>query len=197
MALLHRLRSDESLMRCYQQGDASAFTQLYNRHKDRLYNFLLRACGNAALAEELAQDAWTSLIDRVAHYRPEAKFSTYLFTIARNKLTDYLRRPVNTHTDSLEHLAEDQGLDAVMPGQEQDMLQQVQCKRLLVSIVALPVEQREAFILKEEGFSLQEIASITEVTAETVKSRIRYARQRLRATLSGQDAATTSVRVSE
>lgn len=185
MGLLHRLRSDEALMLSYQQGDTSAFTTLYSRHKDRLYSFLLRACGNTAVAEELAQDAWTSLINRITHYRPEAKFSTYLFTIARNKLTDYFRRPVTHKTDSLDQMVSDDNHehDKVMSASAPDPESQLQVSRLLVQITRLPEEQREAFVLKEEGFSVQEIATITEVTTETAKSRIRYARNRLRTEL--------------
>ena len=172
MGIFHRLRTDESLMLCYQAGDPSAFNVLYGRHKDALYGFLLRSCPSQAAAEDLAQEAWTALIKHAASYKPEAKFKTYLYTIARRKLVDFLRRPVNREHDEDETQLEDSA--ALTPDK------QVEVSRLLAHIQLLPRAQREAFLLKEEGFSLQEIAAITREETETIKSRIRYARSKLR-----------------
>ena len=78
-------------MLAYAAGEASAFDALYARHKGAVFRYLRRQTGNAALAEELFQDVWLKLIDARAGYEPRAKFTTWLFTIAHNRLMDYFR----------------------------------------------------------------------------------------------------------
>jgi len=176
-ALLHRFRTDESLMLRYGEGDVSAFTELYQRHKDRLYRFLLRSAQEPALAEDIVQEAWTAVIRHAANYTPQASFKTWLYTIARRKLIDHHRRK--------QELPQESTTEAVDSGNCLD--EQLQVQRLLQLITELPEEQRQSFILKEEGFSLREIAAITESGEETVKSRIRYARASLRAGMGVDD----------
>ena len=72
--------SDESLMLRYADGDAHAFETLYGRHKDALYRFVRRQCGDPDIAFELAHDIWLKLIAARRRYRPTAVFTTYLFT---------------------------------------------------------------------------------------------------------------------
>jgi len=84
-------RPDEELMLAYGAGDAPAFDALYARHKGAVLRYLRRQTGNAALAEELFQDVWLKLIDARAGYEPRAKFTTWLFTIAHNRLMDHFR----------------------------------------------------------------------------------------------------------
>ncbi len=173
MGIFHRFRTDESLMLCYQGGDVSAFTELYQRHKHGIFGFLRRACGSRSHAEDLAQETWTAVIKSASRYRPDAQFKTYLYRIARNNLIDHLRRQAN-------RLLDDCGDVNDQPDVADPPLRQLEVQRLLQQIQRLPDVQREAFLLKEEGFSLQEIAAITDADAEAVKSRIRYARARLR-----------------
>jgi RNA polymerase sigma-70 factor (ECF subfamily) len=84
--------TDETLMLGYRDGDAAAFDVLYGRHKGGIYRYLLRQCRNAALADELFQDVWMNLIRARAGYTVQAKFSTYLYRIAHNRLMDHFRR---------------------------------------------------------------------------------------------------------
>ena len=84
--LLHGLKSDESLMLAYQRGDSSAFESLYLRHKDGLFAFLYRSYPRTAVVEELAQDTWMAVINAVGRYKPEARFRTWLYQIAHNRL---------------------------------------------------------------------------------------------------------------
>jgi RNA polymerase sigma-70 factor (ECF subfamily) len=176
--LINRLRSDEALMQAYQGGDSGAFECLYHRHKDGLFAFLYRSCPRHAVVEELAQDAWFAVVDRARHYRAEAQFKTWLYQIAHNRLVEFWRRRDNSLT-VLDVVSEPLP-DCGAPDRED--LQ----ARLMTAIAALPGPQRDALLLQEQGFSLQEIASITGELEETVKSRLRYARRQLRELLGGE-----------
>jgi RNA polymerase sigma-70 factor (ECF subfamily) len=172
LTLIHRLRSDEALMQAYQRGDASAFECLYHRHKDGLFAFLYRSLPRTDVVEELAQEAWAAVVSRAVDYRPEAQFKTWLYQIARNRLADYWRRRDNSHLP-LEIAPEPVLTERSDPGEE---LGEV----LLKYIGKLPLEQRDALLLQQQGFSQQDIAAITGAGEETVKSRLRYARRQLR-----------------
>jgi len=78
--------ADEELMLAYKNGDAMAFETLYQRHKGSLYRYMLRQCASRAVAEELFQDVWMSIIRTRKRYYSSAKFSTYLFRVAHNRL---------------------------------------------------------------------------------------------------------------
>lgn len=177
---------DEQLMEAYRDGDAGAFDQLFTRYKDILYRYLVRQSGNAALAEEMFQEVWAGLIKHRARYTVSAKFKTYLFHIAHNKLIDYYR--TNARYDSVsyeetEHDVADQ-FDARsesmnQPDHHADVTHKV--ARLMQQIEKLPAAQRDVFLLHEEsGMSLAEIAEVMAVSRDTAKSRLRYALQRLR-----------------
>ena len=179
LGLINRLKSDEALMLAYQRGDTSAFECLYHRHKDGLFAFLYRSCPRQAVVEELAQEAWMAVVKAAERYQPRASFKTWLYQIARNRLVDFWRGRDNTHS-SLEAVPEPV-VDS-HSNSRQDMQQQ-----LLAAIAELPVEQRDALLLQDQGFSLREIAEITGDGQETVKSRLRYARTQLRRQLGGQE----------
>lgn len=163
----------------YQQGDALAFETLYSRHKDPVYRFVLRQCGNRHTSDELFQDIWMKLIQKRQQYEIKAKFTTYLYTIARNHLTDYYRK--NSNSPSAVDTVDIDSIGARLQDQpEKQMELQRDTTRLLAGIASLPLEQREAILLKEEaGMSLMEIATLTDVNIETVKSRLRYAVKKL------------------
>lgn len=178
--LLHGFKSDETLMLNYQQGDSSAFEVLYGRHKDALVAFLYRLCGNAGLVEDLAQETWIAVIRGAERYQVKASFKTYLYQIGRNKMVDYWRKP-RREDDIDPELAhgEDHSKrpdDALFNTQVQGLLSR--------AILALPFEQREAFLLREAGFSQQDIAALVDAGGETVKSRLRYASKHLKQHLS-------------
>ena len=170
--LIHRLRSDEALMQAYGRGDSRAFECLYLRHKDALFAFLYRSCPRRDVAEELAQEAWTAVINQAAGYQPDARFRTWLFTIARNRLADYWRRRDNQHAQ-LEQTMEPAD-DSADPSRDDEGA------ALLAAIGELPLEQRDTLLLQLQGFSLRDIGAITDCADETVKSRLRYARSALR-----------------
>lgn len=182
---MHDELSDERLMLAYRDGDALAFDSLYRRYRTRLYRHLANQCGDARLAEELYQDIWLKVINARADYEPLAKFSTWLFRIAHNRLLDHYRqhaRHALVAYDDPDALDDIPGPTADDPANRAE--RHALAQRLCGALAALPAAQREAFLLAEEGgLSLEEIASATAVGRETVKSRLRYAVGKLRTAL--------------
>mgnify|MGYP000874469870 FL=1 len=177
------LPTDEALMLAWAGGDLPAFQALYERHRRRLHGFLLRQLRDPALAEELFQDVWQRVIAARAGWQPEAAFSTWLFRIAHNRLNDHWRAA--RHRPPAPADAEAR-VEAVVDGQtpETELDAFEQRRRVQHALDALPREQRDVMLLRlEQELSLEEIAQITGVGRETVKSRLRYAMDKLRAGL--------------
>ena len=177
--------SDETLMLQYAQGDLDAFRRLYERHRGGLYRYFLRQ-SDAALAEELFQDVWARVIKARQNYRAEARFQTWLYTLAHNRLVDHWRR--SGVRDGEQSPDDDAGGAVTLAATDPDPQQLVDlrdCLEQLLHLVArLPAVQRQTFLLRHEaGLSLAEIADTMSAGAETVKSRLRYAMERLRAAI--------------
>src|SRR5690349_1665810 len=83
--------TDEALMLAYAGGDAGAFERLYGRHKGPLYRYVLRSVKARGEAEEVFQDVWMKVIEARSRYQPKAKFTTWLYTIAHNRMVDHWR----------------------------------------------------------------------------------------------------------
>jgi RNA polymerase sigma-70 factor (ECF subfamily) len=166
--------SDEALIRAYSKGQVIAFECLYRRHKQSLFAFLLRQCSNRSVCEELVHDTWVAVINRAQSFAPEARFKTWLYRIAHNRLIDYWRTGHTECTTLLDEVVQSSHFV------EDNVTQQIELSELLRSLKVLSNEQMEAVLLKIEGFSHAEIAAITDVKRETVKSRLRYATQHLR-----------------
>lgn len=175
---------DTALMERYREGDSDAFTILYQRHKGALYRYFLRQCSTQAQAEELFQDVWLHLIRSRKRYTIQAKFTTYLFRLAHNRLVDYYRRQSKRQEidwDTEAEPSEEPFSADIGEGLEHQVHVRQQAKQLMTLLTDLPLPQREAFLLREEsGMSLEEIAETTQVSRETAKSRVRYAIARLR-----------------
>ena len=167
-------------MLAYREGDAGAFEALYARHRARLYRFVLRAVKSRVVAEELFQEIWLRVIEARGRYKAQAKFTTWLYTIAHNHLVDHWRK---------------RGLALVsldgedVPGSDTpDPAEQAQANEALArfarALEVLPALQREAFLLHEEGeLSVAEIAAATGSGLEATKSRLRYAVAKLKAAM--------------
>jgi RNA polymerase sigma-70 factor (ECF subfamily) len=181
--------ADEALMLAYAAGDAGAFDALYARHKGGVYRYLIRHCGNAGSADELFQDVWMNVIRARATYAPSARFATWLYRIAHNRLVDHWRESGRAQFVSAEGDDEDNDLVAAIPGPRADEPEaragaRELGTRLAAALRRLPGVQRDAFLLHQEsGLALAEIAELTGAGIETVKSRIRYALARLRTEL--------------
>ena len=180
--------TDENLMLRFGRGEAAAFEFLYRRHESRVFRYLCRNVKNEAAANDLMQEVWFAVVRGAANYQPSAKFTTWLFTIAHNRTVDMIR--ANHRLESLdagddadpevlsplERLADSAKLEPLAQVQSQD-----EAAALLSAVAKLPAEQRSAFLLQAEGdLSLEEIADATGSSFETVKSRLRYARAKLR-----------------
>jgi RNA polymerase sigma factor (sigma-70 family) len=182
------LETDENLMLRFGRGDAAAFDFLYQRHESRVFRYLKRNVRNEANANDLMQEVWFAVARGAANYQPTAKFTTWLFTIAHNRMVDMIR--ANQRTQSLDAVdeADPEGaslLDRLAADGKLEPTAQVQSQHesaaLLSAVAQLPAEQRSAFLLQAEGeLSLEDIAEATGSNFETVKSRLRYARAKLR-----------------
>jgi RNA polymerase sigma-70 factor (ECF subfamily) len=183
--------SDEDLMRSYAGGLAASFDRLYARHRGPVYRYLLRHCGNAATADELFQDVWTNVIRARASYAPTARFTTWLYTLAHHRLVDHWRVAGQAGFVSIDDDDDTSMRDRVhtIHGSRVDEPETRAASgeigaRLVRALSDLPAAQRDAFLLQQEaGLSLAEIAALTGAGEETVKSRLRYATAKLRATL--------------
>ena len=180
--------TDEMLMQAYAAGDARAFETLYDRNTPAVWRYVHRSVGNGALADDLVQDVWFTVIRQAPQYQPRARFRTWLFTLAHHRLVDHWRT-AHPHA-SLDAAAEDGAslADTLAADSGFGPLRQLQSREqaqaLLDALAALPAAQREAFLLQAEGgLSLVEIATATDVPVETAKSRLRYARTALRRAL--------------
>jgi len=180
---------DEELMLAYAAGDAAAFDSLYSRHKGGVYRYVLRQCTHAGIADELFQDVWTSVIRSRKTYAPSAKFTTWLYRIAHNRLIDHWRAvaPVELVSAGPDD-DDDDPLDAIPAARNDEPDERAAMReigaRLKRALSSLPAAQREAFLLHQEGgLELAEIATLTGAGVETVKSRVRYALAKLRAEL--------------
>lgn len=179
--------SDEQLMMNYTGGDIQSFETLYKQYRTPLYRYVLRQVKNhQSTAEEIFQEIWSSVITSRNQYQASAKFSTYLYTIAHNRVIDHFRRNAVRLVESEDKEPDD------LPGNTADPANQHfvdDCIKLLQKLVqALPTEQRNVFVLRQESnHSLDEIAEITSSTHETTKSRLRYAIKKLRAPLEEED----------
>ena len=169
--------SDEQLMLAYRGGDAGAFETLYARHRARLFRFVLRSIPSRASAEELYQEVWMRVIEARATYKPTARFTTWLYTVAHNRMVDHWRR-ARAPTASLEG----DDIPSDNPGPQRHAEAREALARFAAALESLPAEQREAFLLHEEaGLTVAEIAAATGSNAEAAKSRLRYAMAKLRA----------------
>lgn len=176
--------SDEQLMLAWVAGDGRAFEQLYGRHRGPLYRFVLRQVREPALADEFFQDVWQRVIAARAGWKPDAAFTTWLYRIAHNRLNDHWR--ALKHRPAAPGDADERTARVADPSTpERELSDFEQRRRLQVAIDELPEEQREVVLLRlEQELSLEEIGAITGTGRETVKSRLRYAMDKLRARLS-------------
>ncbi len=173
-------RNDEELMQAYGTGDASAFEILYARHRSPLFRFMLRQLREHSLAEELYQDVWQKVIQARERYKPEAKFTTWLYQIAHNRLTDHWRAQQHRPSASEDAIEKAEAIpDPQTPDRQLSAFEER--RRLQLALEELPPDQREVVMLRlEQELSLEEIADITGTGRETVKSRLRYAMDKLR-----------------
>lgn len=182
--------SDEALLAAHAAGDAAAFPVLYARHERPVYRFLLRSLGAAAAAEDLLQEVWLAVLRNAGRFEPRARFTTWLYGIARNRLIDHWR--ARRETVSLDEAAANDPDCALVDNVPADASTQpevqavsrAQAAAFVAAVDALPALQREAFLLHAEGgLTVEQVAQLTGVGMQTAKSRLRYAMGKLRAAM--------------
>ena len=185
--------SDEALMQRFQQGDSGAFRVLLERHRQGVYNFVLRHVGNKTAAEDLLQDVFLRVVQGAHRFKLESKFTTWLYTIARNLCVDRARKMKFRRHRSLDQptgAGEDETplgeriADEAVPTDRTAISSELQGK-LAQAIDSLREDQREVFLMRQySNLPFKEIAEIVGVSENTVKSRMRYALEHLRGSLS-------------
>jgi RNA polymerase sigma-70 factor (ECF subfamily) len=186
-----RDESDEGLMLRYQRGDVRAFELLLSRHRRPVFNFILRYVGEPSHAEDLLQEVFLRVIKSADAYEKQAKFTTWLYTIARNLCVDAARRGKHRRAYSLDTpMDHDEGKDGATlldvvsdgsPATDRKVIGKELHGKLQAAIAKLPDEQREIFLMREFlDMPFKEIADVVGCPENTVKSRMRYALEKLR-----------------
>jgi RNA polymerase sigma-70 factor, ECF subfamily len=150
--------------------------RLVDRHAGRVYGFVLRFVGQPNQAEDLTQEVWLRVLRSGRGFQGRARFTTWLFTIARSVCLDHHRHH-QRRSERLPAVAEPEleSLAGVSPLPLQRMADHELAGHVLAAVSELPDAQKEVFLLREQGLSFQEIADVQETSRETVKSRMRYA----------------------
>ena len=181
--------SDEQLMLAFRRGEASAFEALVQRHRGPVFNFIFRSTGHMARAEDLLQETWLKVIRGADEYEPRARFTTWLYTIARNLCVDSARKERFREVVPLEAPVRGDGADEPVAEWFPDgrpapdrAAHNTRLRPLLEqALMSLPKDQREVFVLREySGVPFKEIAAVVGISENTVKSRMRYALEALR-----------------
>lgn len=184
--------SDETLMLRYQQGDRAAFSLLVRRHQTALFNFALRQVRVPQVAEDVVQEAFVRVVSKADDFKHEARFTTWVYTITRNLCIDQLRKRALRKHPSLDESRGEEGEGPTLGEQTADPRASVEREatgtelkeRIALAVDKLPDEQREVFLMREiANLPFKEIAEITGVPENTVKSRMRYALERLQEAL--------------
>jgi len=166
------------------KGDPDAITDLVGRYQHRLFRFLVRLVGDPATAEDLFQQTWIRLMEKIGSYDARRSFEAWLFAIARNLAIDYLRRRRGISLDELDDSghAPVERLVAARPDVLSQLLDFERGALLAAAIGELPAIHREVLTLRfEEDMKLEQIAEVAGVPLSTVKSRLHRALESLRA----------------
>jgi RNA polymerase sigma-70 factor, ECF subfamily len=176
-----KLSEAEAIERA-KQGDAEAFEVLYNLHKRRVYSLCLRMTANAAEAEDLTQEAFMQLFRKIATFRGESAFSTWLHRMAVNVVLMQLRKkglPVVPLEDDIETEEETPKKD--FGAQDLRLEGSIDRLRLQNAIGKLPPGYRSIFVLHDvEGYEHNEIAEMVGCSIGNSKSQLHKARMKLR-----------------
>jgi RNA polymerase sigma-70 factor (ECF subfamily) len=188
--------TDEELVARYRRGDDAAFRALVKRHQRGIFNFALRQVHVPSTAEDIVQEVFVRVVQNVGTFKEEARFTTWAYTIARNLCIDHLRKRVHRRHPSLDAPAEGQSQDggdgptlgekvaASGAGADRQVIGKQLQAHITAAVEKLPEDQREVFLMRQVGeLAFKEIADIVGVSENTVKSRMRYALERLQAAL--------------
>jgi RNA polymerase sigma-70 factor (ECF subfamily) len=178
---------DEELILQFQQGNENAFVELVDRYKNKLINFTFNYLGDRDLAEDIVQETMLKLYEKRHYYKPIAKFSTWIYTIARNQANTELRKRKRRKISFLSQMTKngkDFDLDSKAPDLIDEFHNTYLAKRINKAIQLLPEHFREVIVLRDiQGLSYEDIGSVMDAPLGTIKSRINRARIQLQAEL--------------
>jgi RNA polymerase sigma factor (sigma-70 family) len=187
---------DEALLQSYVQGDMDAFNALYRRHEGALYRYILGMVQRSQVASDLFQEVWLAVI-RAQSSLDGKPFAPWLYTVARHRVIDHLRLAKNVVLADTERVDPEASADEMAGDEGQgegalhyDLADVIHNQRmgeaLMKCVQDLPETQREAFILQTDtDMRIEDIAEMTQSPVETIKSRLRYARNTLRKQMEG------------
>ena len=181
------LYKDEELILQFQQGNESAYIELVNRYKNKLINFTFNYLGDRDLAEDIVQETMLKLYEKRHYYKAIAKFSTWIYTIARNQANTELRKRKRRNISFLSQMTKN-GKDFDLDSKSPDLINELQntylAKRINKAIQLLPEHFREVIVLRDiQGLSYEDIGLVMDAPLGTIKSRINRARIQLQAEL--------------
>jgi len=178
---------DEELILQFQQGNENAFVELVDRYKNKLINFTFNYLGDRDLAEDIVQETMLKLYEKRHYYKPIAKFSTWIYTIARNQANTELRKRKRRKISFLSQMTKngkDFDLDSKAPDLIDEFHNTYLAQRINKAIQLLPEHFREVIVLRDiQGLSYEDIGSVMDAPLGTIKSRINRARIQLQAEL--------------
>ena len=174
--------ADEAIARL-KRGDPDALTAILAQHQQRLYRFLLRLVQDRALADDLFQQTWLRVMEKIGSYDARARFDTWLFSVAHHLAIDHFRRKRGSSLDEPDDTGVTPG-DRLQSGGLSPLEALLESERagiLVAAIAELPAIHREILSLRfEEGMKLEQIAEVAAIPLSTVKSRLTRALESLR-----------------
>ncbi len=170
-------------MKRFQNGDENAYIELVNRYRDKILNFIFNYIGDFEISEDIVQDTMIKLYQKKHYYKEIAKFSTWLYTIAKNLANTELRKKKQRKTTILSHISRDDkqfDIPADQPGTHQEVESEIIGKIIRDAIDQLTDKFKTVILLRDiQELSYEEISSIVGVPIGTIKSRINRARLQL------------------
>lgn len=177
-------QTDEELIRLFKKGNEQAFQIVLSRHHKPLFNFIYKFTRNKQAAEESFQEVFLRVIRSIDDYKPTAKFTTWLYTIARNYCIDFCRKEKfrnHLSIDQEDFFGQPKQFASKDPGSDQQIRRKEIQENLWKILDSLSLEQKEVFVMREyQGLPFDEIARITKTSTNTAKSRMRYALQAIK-----------------
>lgn len=176
---------DMMLIQAYIAGDVKAFETLYHRYRKQLFGYLCNLMsGNNSEAEEIFEETWIKVIDKLPGYRDQGKFSAWLFRVAKNVFLDTVRK--NKRSGVCPESGELPDLPDWNQRPEKEIEEADTLRVINAALAELPEDQREVFLLRQQSFSFKEISEIQSCSINTVLGRMHYAVRNLKKFITGK-----------
>lgn len=176
--------SERLMLQYRKKGDETSLSALFDLHSNKLFYFLL-VMSDKPTAEDVGQRAWLKVIENRHQFKEGVNFQAWLFTIGRRALIDEFRKnaKMEYNNEAVEEFSISQFLRSAQSEVEKGVTEGMEMDAFKACMHQLPYGQKEALSLQLEGFTLEQIADICSAPKETVKTRLRYARDSLKAML--------------